>query len=213
MDHNKQIRQIASAGLKPQGLFQKGNSRMWIDDNGWFLILVEFQPGSWAGGSYSNVGIHYLWDDVDYLKFDYGYRVGGFVDAQTEKTFSCQIERLANMAVDQVKKYRKFQNLDYAKKRICKKEAANAFATSYARGMICALSADPRAEVFFQDAWKLSSLAQFEKYHTELSREIVPILRDPQALQTYVLGKIDSQREFWRGKSGMKKLRETVSLI
>lgn len=60
MDHNKQIRQIAGAVLKPQGLFQKGNSRIWIDDNGWFLILVEFQPGSWAGGSYLNVGIHYL---------------------------------------------------------------------------------------------------------------------------------------------------------
>lgn len=34
--------------LKPMGLFQKGTSRIWIDDNGWFLILGEFQPSSWS---------------------------------------------------------------------------------------------------------------------------------------------------------------------
>ena len=81
VDHNKIIRNAANSVLKPNGLFRKGTSRVWIDDNGWFLTVVEFQPSGWDRGSYLNVAVHFLWDDQDYLSFDYpcSSRVKDFV--------------------------------------------------------------------------------------------------------------------------------------
>jgi hypothetical protein len=38
--------------LKPLGLVRRGNSRVWIDDHGWWTIQVEFQPSAWSKGSY-----------------------------------------------------------------------------------------------------------------------------------------------------------------
>ena len=54
------------------GLVQKGHSRTWLDDRGWFLITVEFQPSGWSKGTYLNVGATWLWHPKDFLSFDYG---------------------------------------------------------------------------------------------------------------------------------------------
>ena len=56
------IRQAAREALAPMGLFQKGQSRVWLDDNGWFLTLVEFQPITWSQGACLNVGASFLWE-------------------------------------------------------------------------------------------------------------------------------------------------------
>ena len=60
-DHNSLIRGAARETLLPLGLSQKGRSRTWIDDHGWWLIVVEFQPSSFGRGSYLNVGHQHLW--------------------------------------------------------------------------------------------------------------------------------------------------------
>jgi hypothetical protein len=41
--------------LTPLGLTQRGRSRLWLDDHGWWLIVVEFQPSAWSRGSHLNV--------------------------------------------------------------------------------------------------------------------------------------------------------------
>lgn len=38
--------------LRPLGLVQKGRSRTWLDDHGWFVTGVEFQPSGWSKGTY-----------------------------------------------------------------------------------------------------------------------------------------------------------------
>ncbi len=85
-DHNAVLRTAARAALLPLGLIQRGRSRVWLDDRGWFLIVVEFQPSSWSKGSYLNVAAMWLWRDKDYLSFDYGGpdgdRIAGFHRAQ-----------------------------------------------------------------------------------------------------------------------------------
>lgn len=60
--HSKLITAAAREVLRPLGLDQKGRSRMWFDDRGWWVGLVEFQPSSWNRGSYLNVGAQWLWD-------------------------------------------------------------------------------------------------------------------------------------------------------
>lgn len=56
------VRQAAREVLAPMGLFQKGQSRIWLDDNGWFLTMVEFQPITWSQGACLNVGASFLWE-------------------------------------------------------------------------------------------------------------------------------------------------------
>ena len=77
--HNKIINAAAKRILAPEGLFRVGSSRTWIDDNGYFVIQVEFQPSSYDRGSYLNVGISFLWETSEGLNetlaFNIGYRV------------------------------------------------------------------------------------------------------------------------------------------
>jgi hypothetical protein len=40
---------------------RKGRSRVWFDDQGWWIGVVEFQPSSWSRGTYLNVGVSWLW--------------------------------------------------------------------------------------------------------------------------------------------------------
>ena len=60
--HTKLITGAARALLRPMGIVQKGRSRTWYDDQGWWVGLIEFQPSSWSRGSYLNVGVQWLWD-------------------------------------------------------------------------------------------------------------------------------------------------------
>ena len=51
-DRSPVLRIITSAAresLKPLGLLQRGRSRLWIDDQGWWLGVVEFTPPRMAG--------------------------------------------------------------------------------------------------------------------------------------------------------------------
>jgi hypothetical protein len=75
-DLGKMIAQAARRFLAPNGYLQRGRSRTWIQDHGFWVIVAEFQPGQ-SKGSYLNVGACWLWIEKDYLSFDYGYRVPG----------------------------------------------------------------------------------------------------------------------------------------
>ena len=63
------ISDAAKAVLAPLGLSRKGRSRTWIDDHGWWLVNVEFQPSSHAKGCYLNVGTQHLWVARGYFCF------------------------------------------------------------------------------------------------------------------------------------------------
>jgi hypothetical protein len=100
---------LASAArdiLKPIGLRQKGRSRTWLDDQGWWLVVVEFQPSGWAKGTYLNVGACWLWSPRDYIAFDEGYRVETFNRFHTAEQFTQHSRRLAKRAADEVSRYR-----------------------------------------------------------------------------------------------------------
>jgi len=61
VDHNAEIAAAAKSVLGPIGCKRKGRSRLWLDDHGWWVGVVEFQPSGWSKGSYLNVGASYLW--------------------------------------------------------------------------------------------------------------------------------------------------------
>ncbi|WP_217552827.1 hypothetical protein [Streptomyces sp. GbtcB6] len=87
----------AREALQPLGLQQRGRSRTWIDDHGWWLGIVEFQPGR-NDGSYLNVGVMWLWQDRDHLAFDVGGREPGFERFVNPAQFALDAENLAQRA-------------------------------------------------------------------------------------------------------------------
>jgi hypothetical protein len=105
-DHNRVIANVAREMLGPLGLVRKGRSRTWLDDNGWWLGVVEFQPSSWTRGSYLNVGAMWLWRDTDdhHIYFGLGHRIDsvGFADA-ADVAFEDAIAAMAATAVEQVR--------------------------------------------------------------------------------------------------------------
>jgi hypothetical protein len=110
MEHSKIITRAAKETLAPLGLVQKGSSRTWIDDRGWWIVVVEFQPSGFGKGSYLNVGAMWLWHEKDHFTFDFGNDVGcriaSFVEYVDENQFTPEAFRLAYLAKDEVLKLR-----------------------------------------------------------------------------------------------------------
>jgi hypothetical protein len=99
---NHILRDAARAALAPLGLAQRGRSRTWVDDRGWHLIVVEFQPSSFGRGSHLNVGIMWLWHARDHVAFDTGGRVAGFRSSE-EGDWASSSHDLASLAADRVR--------------------------------------------------------------------------------------------------------------
>jgi len=97
-DVGKLIVKIANATLVPQGLVQKGKSRTFLDDRGWFTTVVEFQPHKSKHGAYLNVGANFHWFAKDHFSFDMGYRVTEFAEFATERQFVVNAQALVDTA-------------------------------------------------------------------------------------------------------------------
>lgn len=105
--HSRLIQSAAKAVLHPLGCVQKGRSRIWLDDQGFWVGVVEFQPSAWSKGSYLNVGACWLWREKDYLSFDAGeYRVEGFRSYNNDEQFASAAQALAERSGDEVRKLR-----------------------------------------------------------------------------------------------------------
>ncbi|SHH24297.1 hypothetical protein [Flavobacterium defluvii] len=106
-DYSRIINKIAKEKLRPYGIIQKGKSRLWLDDQGWYIILIEFQPYSGRRGSTLNVGANFNWYNQNYFSFDIGYRQNvEFAEYKNEDQFSQQIELYCDKAIEIVLDYR-----------------------------------------------------------------------------------------------------------
>jgi hypothetical protein len=113
MDHSKIIRAAAKKALAPLGLAQQRKSRLWYDDHGWWAIIVEFQPSGWDRGSYLNVGLSWMFYEMDHWSFDIGYREDGFRSASKGDQFELTMMEVANLAAQRVHDYRqRFASLE-----------------------------------------------------------------------------------------------------
>ena len=63
----------AQAGLRPLGLRRHRRTRQWVEDRGWWLLLVEFERV--GTGTYLGVGAKWLWADPGTFSYDRGGRV------------------------------------------------------------------------------------------------------------------------------------------
>src|SRR5262245_11615785 len=100
--HDKLLASAAREILAPLGFRQKGRSRLWFADHGWWLVVVEFQPSGWSRGSYLNVAAKWLWRKFPDWSFDFSFhpeaRVTSFCEFDTGDQFREASRGLAQMA-------------------------------------------------------------------------------------------------------------------
>ena len=97
-EHTKLLTAAARSVLRPIGCTQKGHSRIWLDDHGWWVTLIEFQPHAWASGSFLNVGACWMWSKQEHFSFDDGHRVEGFREFTDINSFAHSAHELAERA-------------------------------------------------------------------------------------------------------------------
>jgi len=154
--HTKLINAAARDVLRPLGITQKGRSRTWLDDRGWWLGVIEFQPSSWSRGSYLNVGVNWLWDSKDYLSFDFGSRVHEvdgpqiFVQYESDDQFLPLAHELATTAAEQACRYRDlFPTIDACAREL-RQTKPDLLEKSLDAGIALSLSGDaPAAQEMF----------------------------------------------------------------
>jgi hypothetical protein len=103
--HSRIIAEEASAALSPLGLVRKGRSRIWLDDQSWWLGIAEFQPSNRKAGAYLNVGLMFLWHPIDPYTLEIGGQVEGFSPADSTD-FVQAVHAKAERAAQEIGKLR-----------------------------------------------------------------------------------------------------------
>jgi hypothetical protein len=103
-EHGRLIAAAAKAALAPIACVRRGQSRVWLSDQRYWAIMIEFQPSGFSRGSYLNVGASWLWYERPGLAFNVGYRVAraGFISFENSEQFRPLIERMAAQAAEEV---------------------------------------------------------------------------------------------------------------
>ena len=206
-NHNKIINVAARKELKPLGLKRKGSSRIWIDDHGWWLIQVEFQPVSFGKGSYLNVGIGWLLIEKGYVSFDIGYRIDTpFIEYKTDEQFEPEIEKLAKRAAVEVSKLRHdFESLklaaDYYRNTELKKSSE-----CYYAGVILGLAgAAKESRKYLEQVAKLDQKSGWRKGLAYKARDLLHLLGNSTQFADSITGTVHRARstanlDDWEGE-------------
>lgn len=225
-EHDKIINTAAKKILAPHGLFRKGTSRVWLDDNGYFMVQVEFQPSGWSKGSHLNVGIGFLWEKCrelnDLLSFDFGYRVKGFVPYREEDDgFEVEMERFAETALQKVMEYRKFKDMTYAQKclhqRVLDTPITRQFWELYDLAMLSFLMGDFDRGMESFDALRnrlnVENDVERQSFYHYFIHDIQVSLESKDTAQTMVLDMIKRRRAFFNNKASFQKMNKEAFLL
>ncbi len=86
--------------LRPAGLSQKGASRFWYLDCGWYACFAEFQPYTGRQGTTLNYGLSWLWYPREHWTLDVFNRVGDFFEYRDDESFRPAVLSLSNHVVE-----------------------------------------------------------------------------------------------------------------
>jgi hypothetical protein len=140
--HSTIINRSAREAFNPLGVTQKGRSRTWLDDHGWWLTLVEFQPSGWDRGTYLNVGAMWLWHAKDYFSFDVDHRAKDFIKYESDDQFELAIRPMIKLAVERIKRYKaEFSSVGKVAKHYKRIRRRN-FWDLYNGGVACGIAGD-----------------------------------------------------------------------
>lgn len=117
VDHNTIIKKIAKERLKPNDIFQKGQSRTFLCDKGWYTIVIEFQPFTRAKGTFLNIGVDFNFYPRDYFAFSYHTGQTKFKEFLNEEQFIQVVNGLCELIINRVQELNlKFKDIETALK-------------------------------------------------------------------------------------------------
>ncbi|MBV9064599.1 MAG: hypothetical protein JOZ84_07780 [Methylobacteriaceae bacterium] len=207
-EHGKLIAAAARAALAPLGCRRVGRSRTWISDEGFWLIVIEFQPSGWEKGTYLNVGAMWLWQDFRGFCFHHGYREDDFTPFETAEQFIPNVERKARRAAERVQELRaEFRSVGDVKRLLLKLASRND-GRLYDAAVACGLTGEPElARDLFQrhDA----SVARFSWGPKRIAESLAlaGVLHDRAKFRDAVIDVIEASRRL----KGLQSDRERIA--
>jgi len=190
------ITSAARASLKPLGLAQRGRSRVWIDDHGWWLGVVEFTPLRTAGSGL-HIGAMWMWHDVDHLAFHVEAVRTGPELFRTEDQFTPLALELGRRAAAGVTALReKFPALPETARYLTSRPVRRGFLwDGFDAGIAAALVGDTDlAHDLFEQVLREDALAPWMVEAQEKARELHEIASDRDAVTGWVTRAVDSCR-------------------
>lgn len=144
-EHSRLLTQAARTHLAPLGFRQKGRSRLWFCDHGWWAAVVEFQPSAWGKGSYLNVGAMWLWHPSDHWVFNEFERAAPFQEFQDGAQFADVASALAEQAAAQALALReRFSSIEAVAAHLAQKTTSGIW-VDYHAAISASLAGDFRA--------------------------------------------------------------------
>jgi len=231
-EHEKIIKSFAKTKLVPKGFFQKGASRVWIKDNSYYLIVIEFQPSGWQVGTFVNACVSFLWEktkDLDTsLCFDISKRIigseGQFVkynqeDCESSSHFSEVLSQYIDIALKYVDEWEQFTNVDKTKNYLIEahKGLRDPFWELYDIAMISFLKGDyAEGNEFFNASLEIAKnscnrngvhIEWMEEFYKYCISELQPHLDNPENAKRMVINMIDRRRKLLCSKSAFSKMK------
>ena len=183
--------------LSPLGVAQRGRSRTWIDDRGWWLGVVEFTPLRAAGSSLT-VGAMWLWHDMDHLAFHTGGKVAGPESFRDEAQFAPRVADLAHAAATSVVELRaQFTDFAAIAEYLTTKPVRRGFLwDDFDAGVAAGLVGDAvTARQRFERMLEEEALAPWMIEAQDTARMLHHLASDPQAMTAWATGAIRSCRD------------------
>jgi hypothetical protein len=193
--HSKLIAAAARRHLAPQGFVRKGRSRIWLHDDKWYVVMVEFQPSGFSKGSYLNVGAHFLWH-AGPLSFDLGGRVAGFVGFESAEQFSPQADSLASRAAAESARLRAMLTDTRAAAASLPEDADESAWAHYHRAIALGLSGDAEgARRAFLGLIETPHPVSWAVERAARCRELRDLLQDPAAFREAITQRVHEGRQ------------------
>ena len=199
MDHNGEIAAAANSVLVPLGCRRKGRSRTWLDDNGWWVGVIEFQPSGWSKGSYLNVGASYMWQPAfaeSAWSFDTGLGPRPWRDVIEGESFAAKATELALIARETLVRLRdNHRTIASAADWLQREGIEGTLWREYHLGMAFGLSGRiEAARDYFRLAIAPSPQHEWVKALAAESAAFVALLKDRAAFRSAVLRRIQGTR-------------------
>ncbi|MCY9783546.1 hypothetical protein KIK06_06520 [Nocardiopsis sp. EMB25] len=186
------------ARLRPLGLRQRGRSRLWLDDHGWWLGLVEFPSPRWSEGGGPHVGAMWLWQDLDHFAFNVSERLRGTADYRDDEQFAPVAEDLALLARGRMEEFRRrFPDPGSAAELMAAQPVRRGHLREpWNAGVAAALVGDTAvARERFAAVLEEDPIAPWMRGVQRTAREVLGMVRDSGAVRSWVVDRVASCRQ------------------
>jgi hypothetical protein len=197
-EHGRLIAAAAKTALAPLGCKRKGQSRLWISDERYWLITVEFQPSAWSKGSYLNVRPGWLWLRLG--ANDSFPRPADYIEFENAEQFAPLIENMATIAAQTVLAFRaRFRTLRDINRYFAERITGDGWPV-YRAAVTAGLIGDlATAQRLFSrmEIWDTKNWEPWMELKAE-SAAMAALLNEPEQFRSALLATITSKRDVFR---------------